>query len=160
MLTEGARGGQRRRARRARREAAAKNAPPPPEPLMRESWALVGGVQGFGGHDAALQRDVDNDEAHEFWEERADGTLACVVARKPLALPRVVATPPSPRKREGGTDAKETDAKAADAKATDAKAPDAKAPDAKAVAKAADAKADAMAADAKGEASDESKKTR
>ncbi|KAL1525888.1 hypothetical protein AB1Y20_020716 [Prymnesium parvum] len=67
-------------ARRARREAAAKE--PAPEPLMRESWVLAGGVQGMADHDQALQRDADGDEAHEFWEETANGGMACVVAAK------------------------------------------------------------------------------
>jgi len=56
--------------------AAAKSGQPATsEPLMRESWSLMGGVQGFGGHDEMLLLDSDGDEAHEFWKEVVDGSL-------------------------------------------------------------------------------------
>ena len=64
---------QMREARRAARQRAQQAAAARPPPLMVDSWSRAGGVQGLRCHDAALRRDGDGDEAHDFWEEARGG---------------------------------------------------------------------------------------
>ena len=50
-------------ARRRARLEAERDRPPAPEPLLRDSWSNIGGVQGLGAIDAALEQDDDGKQA-------------------------------------------------------------------------------------------------
>ena len=89
------------RAKRARRQAereARARAAAPVVPLLRESWGLIGGVQGMEGIEAALRTDADGDAAHEFWEAVDGGCFRLATATGAVA----VASSPSPAKKAKG----------------------------------------------------------
>ena len=89
------------RAKRARRQAereARAHAAAPVVPLLRESWGLIGGVQGMEGIEAALRTDADGDAAHEFWEAVDGGCFRLATATGAVA----VASSPSPAKKAKG----------------------------------------------------------
>lgn len=71
------------RAKRARRQAEREARATPVVPLLRESWGLIGGVQGMEGIEATLRTDDDGDSAHEFWEAVDGGCFRLATAAAP-----------------------------------------------------------------------------